>query len=53
MKNRKAKEEWMNDRMAKGYSFTYYKGLVKGVRMNIGVKCIETGEQFYFDWETE
>ena len=39
--------------MEKGYSFTYYKGIVKGVKMNTGVKCIETGEQFYFQWEDE
>ena len=50
MKNQKAKEKFMNERLKKGYSFTYFKGLVKGTKMNIGVKCIETGEQFYFDW---
>jgi len=50
MKNKKEKEVWMNERMAKGYSFVYNKGTVNGVKMNVEVVCINTGENFLFDW---
>jgi hypothetical protein len=44
------KREWMNDRMSKGYSFRYVKGLVDGHDgpINIGVECVETDEFFPF-----
>jgi hypothetical protein len=51
IKNEEAKTRWMNVRMLQGYSFIYFKGLVSRIKMNIGIKCIETGEIFYFDWE--
>ena len=53
MKDQNVKEKWMNDRMEKGYSFTYYKDVVNGENINTGVKCVETGEQFYFDIKEE
>ncbi len=50
MKNQKEKSEWMQERMDKGYSFRYFKGVVDGEKINVSVLCIETGEEFYFDW---
>lgn len=50
MKNQKEKSAWMNERMAKGYSFIYFKGIVNGEKINVGVECVETSEQFDFEW---
>ena len=48
MKNEAEKAKWMNERMAKGYSFRYCKN-ANG--LNVSVLCIETKEEFIFDWE--
>ena len=48
MKNNVEKEKWMNERIAKGYSFRYFKN---SDRLNVGVLCVETKEEFSFDWE--
>ena len=53
MKNKKEKSVWMNERMAKGYSFIYFKGIVNNEKINVGVECVETGEQFDFQWISE
>lgn len=59
MLNAQAKSQWMDERMAKGYSFTYEKANVPGAtysdgtpeqERNIAVVCIETGERFKFLW---
>ena len=48
MKNESEKTKWMNERMEKGYSFRYCKN---SDRLNVSVLCVETEEEFYFDWE--
>lgn len=53
IKNKKEKSEWMNERTKKGYSFRYFKGEVFGEIMNVGVLCVETHEEFLFDWVEE
>jgi hypothetical protein len=59
MLNEEAKAIWMNDRMAKGYSFVYEKAHIPGEtysdgtpekERNVAVTCVETGERFKFLW---
>ena len=50
LKNKKAKEKWMNERMEKGCSFIYKKGIVNGERINIMIICVETEEWFDLEW---
>ena len=50
-------DKFMQMRMRMGYSFRYIKGLVRVnattlQRMNVTVKCVETGETFDFIWDT-
>ena len=47
MKNEAEKAKWMNERIEKGYSFRYCKN---SDRLNVSVLCIETKEEFFFDW---
>ena len=49
--NEKYHDNWMNERMRKGYSFQYVKGNVKGVSINIMVICIETEEYLDMNWK--
>lgn len=51
MLNKEEKSKWMDERMAKGWSFKYNKGIVNGERMNVSVTCIEDNQTFVFDWE--
>jgi len=51
MKNEAEKIAWMNERMDKGYSFEYIKGIVFNEYMNVGVLCVDDQETFYFLWE--
>lgn len=49
--NKKEKSKWFDERLDKGYSFCYFKGFVPRVGIiNIGVRCFETQEEFYFHW---
>ena len=50
MKNEAEKTKWMNERMEKGYSFRYCKN---SDRLNVSVLCVETKEEFFFDWEDD
>ncbi len=53
MINKEDKELWMNERMAKGFSFNYHKGELEGYsgKINVGVTCVETDEYFPFFWK--
>ena len=53
MINWEEKSKWMQERMDKGYSFTYHKGEIEGYsgKINIGVSCDETEEFFCFIWK--
>lgn len=46
--NEKERSKWMNERMAKGYSFCYLKN---EKRENVGVFCVETKEEFNYVFE--
>ena len=46
--NEKERSKWMDERMAKGYSFHYFKN---EKRENIGVFCVETKEEFNYAFE--
>ena len=43
--NEKERSKWMDERMAKGYSFYYFKN---EKRENIGIFCVETQEEFNY-----
>lgn len=47
------KAAFMNERMAKNYSFRYIKGKIDNcdTLVNIGVECIDTNEFFPFRYE--
>ena len=48
MKNKWGKwGKWLNKQMKKGYSIVFIKD--KLVNVNIGARCIETGEVKYYD----
>lgn len=59
IKNDKERSEWMNERMAKGYSFVYAKsnypvwdedqGKFIEQRINSAVRCVDTGEVFNYE----
>jgi hypothetical protein len=63
MINKSEKSKWMDERMAKGYSFTYTKGIVPGGcysdgtpekhGRNVSVTCVEDGCVFNFDWQKQ
>ena len=46
--NEKERSKWMDERMAKGYSFRYLKN---EKRKNVGVFCVETKEEFNYVFE--
>jgi hypothetical protein len=46
--NEKERSKWMDERMAKGYSFCYLKN---EKRENVGVFCVETQEEFNYIFE--
>ena len=46
--NEKEHSKWMDERMAKGYSFCYLKN---EKRENVGVFCVETQEEFNYIFE--
>ena len=46
--NEKERSKWMDERMAKGYSFLYLKN---EKRENVGVYCVETEEEFNYVFE--
>lgn len=46
--NEKERSKWMDERMAKGYSFLYFKN---EKRENVGVFCVETKEEFIYVFE--
>ena len=46
--NEKERSKWMDERMAKGYSFRYFKN---EKRENVGVFCVETKEEFSYVFE--
>jgi len=46
--NEKERSKWMDERMAKGYSFLYLKN---EKRENVGVFCVETEEEFNYVFE--
>ena len=46
--NEKERSKWMDERMAKGYSFRYLKN---EKRENVGVFCVETQEEFNYIFE--
>lgn len=46
--NEKERSKWMDERMAKGYSFLYFKN---EKRENVGVFCVETQEEFNYIFE--
>lgn len=41
----------MNERIKKGYSFIYVKGMFNGCRINKEIICIDTDEIFELMWE--
>jgi hypothetical protein len=51
LKNRKEKTKWMNQRMKKGYSFIYEKGLVNGEMINKTILCVDTEEILDLEWD--
>lgn len=59
MLNEDEKRRWFDERMAKGYAFTFEKAHVPGAtysdgtpekERNVAVVCNETGERFRFIW---
>ena len=48
--NKEKRDKFMSVRIEKGYSFKYIKGFVNNKRINVGVECNETSEQFAFEW---
>ena len=47
------KAAFMNERMAKGYSFRYIKGKIDNCDtiVNIGIECVDTNEFFPFQYD--
>ena len=46
--NEEERSKWMDERMAKGYSFCYFKNKK---RENVGIFCVETKEEFNYIFE--
>lgn len=51
MHNEKERTKWMNERMAKGWSFNFIKDPTDRRKQNIGIRCIEDNAEFYYDWK--
>ena len=51
--NKEEKSVWMEERMAKMYSFTYIKGSVDGEEINVAIECVEDGDIMPLVWEKE
>ena len=49
-KNKSKGESWINERIAKGYTFKYSTGVLFSVECKTKVQCIETGEEFNFEY---
>ena len=48
--NVEERNKFVAERIQQGHSFKYIKGFVNNERMNVGMECNETGEQFAFEW---
>lgn len=52
IKNSKEVDKFVKSGIDLGYTFTFIKGYVEGEgRINIGVKCNESGETMYYEYE--